>query len=143
MALPSGFTEANEIVLFEILGIPFLASGEGYVVSDNFGTIRTASTINPSAVIRVDVERILVSMTAAVVVRLVTYITRWEAIGTETMRQEGGSIGDVSGVTLDYRDERALIRERVQNLVPVYKQWEYLQKQQSAGPGIMREVIRA
>ena len=142
MALPDGFIEANEIVLFEILGIPFLAAGEGYVVSDNFGTIRTATSINPSAVIRTEVERILASMTAATVTRLLVYITRWEAIGTQVIRQEAGSVGDVSGVTLDYRDERALIKDRVQNMVPVYKLWEFHQKQQASGPGISREVLR-
>jgi hypothetical protein len=142
MALPSGFTATNEVVLFEILEIPFVPTGQGYLVSDGFGTIRSATTINPSALIRTDVETLLAAMSAEAVTRLVAYITRWEAIGTKTMRQEGGSIGDVSGVTLDYREERAMIRERVKNLVPVYRQWEIYQRNQQAGPGISRGVLR-
>jgi hypothetical protein len=118
---------AQVITVFQILDIPY--TDNGYTVTDNFGTVRTASTINPSAVIKPEIEAYLAAIGADVYNAIVELLTDWTALGTSTARMEGGQLGDMSGVSSLPNEKRALIRERMRNLVPFYQPYVLLQKQ--------------
>jgi hypothetical protein len=118
---------AQKITVFLIIDIPWTDSG--YTITDGVGTIRTAGTINPSAVIKPEIEAFLDAISADVYNAIVSLINDWDAMGTNTARMEGGQLGDMSGVTQLPNEKRALIRERMRNLVPFWQSYVLLQKQ--------------
>lgn len=134
MGLPAGFTEDNEISLFEALGIPM--TDKGYTVMDQFGTVRRAMTINPSQVVKGEIEAYLndiTEFTAAKQTRCLKYLSQWDQLELVSVRMLNGSVGDLTNITQDVREQRDLIRERIRVLVPFYDRYTMLKKL-SEGP---------
>src|SRR5258708_867884 len=138
-------TMDQEITLFEVLDIPF--SAKGYTVStDNFGTTRTALSVNPAAIILQDIEDYLGANIPPVndanwILRLTNYLARWNVLGTTTIKMNQGNVGDMTGVTKEPDAERELIRERVRQMVPFYVRYAWLMKMEGTG-GAMVPVMR-
>ncbi len=128
--------------MFQILDIPFTAVG--FTVTDDAGTIRTASTINPAAVILPEIETFITGGTTptgivyppinpGILAQVLVYVNRWIALGTRTSKISTGNVGDLSQVTNDPKEERQLIREFIRGAIPFWTRYAYLLKQSGDG----------
>jgi hypothetical protein len=119
-------SSAEEISLFEILEIPYANS---YTMVEGVGTISVTFLMTA----KTTVQAWIAALDAASITRLQSNISRWDTIGTTPLRMDGGSVGAISGLTLDYDGERKKIKDRVLNIVPFFRYHEVLAKSESGG----------
>jgi hypothetical protein len=131
------------------LDIPF--SGVGFIVTvDNIGVSRNAAYVDPVHVVLNDIEAYIQggviagvtypAMYLGILAILNGYLNRWIALGTSTVSIASGSVSqDLTQITSDPKDERALLREYIRNKVPVYTRYAYLQK--LAGDGVSSQGV--
>jgi hypothetical protein len=114
-------TGAQKLALFEILEVPFCAiHGQ---VSEN-GLYSTEQEADASWAAKNAIETHIsgvIEVDASLETALKVYVDRWIALGTKTIRIDGGSVGNVSGVIQGPQEERQLIMQRVVVLVPFYR----------------------
>jgi hypothetical protein len=127
--LPSGFSVDNEISLFEALDIPM--TDTGYTIMDQLGTVRRGLTVNPSQVVKGEIETYLNNASECPpekITRIVKYLTQWDSLTLLTQRIINGNVGDITNVTQDYREAREIVRQRLRVLVPFYDRYTLLKK---------------
>lgn len=136
---------ARDIALFQILDVPYFT---GHYTLDGMGTLSnlqdtSGATANQAKTVILAYVLANIEGTAPLLLILTTDLDRWITIGSTTVRMETGNVGTLGSVTLDYRDERALIADRVRIMVPFYKFHEVLARQKAAGgSGMNVGVIR-
>lgn len=120
-------TKAREIALFEVLEVPYatvsndlLAGGLAAQPHEMTGSARSAKTM-----ILAHVESAICG-DADIQAVLEVLLDRWIAMGTDASSLEGGSFGNVSGVTDNPDDERAVIRRKVLVQVPFWRHHQEL-----------------
>lgn len=126
-------SDARNVALFQILDVPYFA---GFYTLDGMGALSSLNDLSGAsqgqakstilAYVLANIEG-----TAGLLTVLNTDLDRWIAIGSQVVRIEQGAAGNINGVTYDFRDERALIAERVRIMVPFYKYHEVLARQQN------------
>jgi len=121
--MASSLTIAQKIALFEVLEVPY---NEGYYSMNGMGTLSSDSDVSGTASnAKTEIETYLDTLDSdSGETELTAYINRWIAIGTKTPKIEGGSVGDVNGITFDYDHERSVIERRIRTIVPFYKHHE-------------------
>jgi hypothetical protein len=134
-------TTARKIALFEALEVPYSTS---YNTLSGVATLSAQTDVSGAsqAAAKTSIENYLAAATAADGENeLITYLDRWIAIGTKVANVQGGSVGDLQGVTMNYEDEKRVLRERIKILVPYYKHHEVLAKQMGV-TGISIPIMR-
>lgn len=125
-------TNAQKISLYQILGIPY---AETYTVHDGMGTAPDYGTIQSTySTIKTQLDLFLASLADGVETAIVGLITAWDSITTTAISMTSGAVGSINGITIDYEAQRALIRERMENLVPYIAQWRIAIRQSTTGP---------
>ncbi len=141
--LPSSImSQLQEATLFEILSIPYTSTG--WTLTDGLGTLRSSASITPAATVLPEIEAFFTGgtvhgitypvMDTGVLAYVLTSINRWIDLGSTVTRIVEGGVSDITKITDDPRDERALLREKVRNAVPFLTRYAYLIKE--AGDGV-------
>jgi len=122
-------TVDRQIALFEALDVPYATQ---FNTLDGMGALSSQTDISnsTSGQAKTAILAFVASLEnmPSVVTVLNTYLDRWTTISTK-VTAINGSIGEVSGVTYDYENERTLLAKRIQLLVPFYKWHEVLARQ--------------
>lgn len=140
-------TVPRNIALFQILETQYVdgTNTAGYSILDGMGsTTSTVALAGPTAYqAATAINAWVANMSAEAVTALCVYLDRWIALGTSTIRIEGGQVDDISGVTKDNREECVKIKELVLALVPFYQFHEVLAKRAGAAAnGLNVAVMR-
>ena len=112
-------TISQKITLFEILEVPYDSTVDEPV--DEFHL--TGITHQPNNVdqqLQTKIINRLAALVSAEEAKLITYIERWEAIGTRVASISGG-VGGIQGVEYDPDTELMRIQSRVKVIIPVMK----------------------
>lgn len=119
-------TTAQKISLCEILEIPYSTQ---FYTTDGMGALASLTNINnsTSGQAKTALTTWLDALDSDTETKLLTYISRWDTIGTTAVAMQQGAVGQLNGVTLDYTQERGIIRQRVQKMVPFFV-WTEVQK---------------
>jgi hypothetical protein len=142
MALPATIlSQDEEATLFEVLGIPYTTTG--YTLTDDLGSVRSSAAITPAVTILPEIEAFFTGgvingitylpISVGVLARIRKYLARWNELGTTVTKISDGAISDLTRISDDPKDERAVIREFIRNSVPFYTRYAYLLKQQGDG----------
>lgn len=140
--MASSLTIAQKIALYQILETPYATS---FYTQDGMGTLAAQTTVSAATIssaytqINTHLDT-LTSLNGEA--ELIVLINRWITIGTTVAGIDGGSIGGASGLTMSYDRERAIIKERVQLIVPFFRWHEVLARKQEAGGGITIPMMR-
>lgn len=111
----------QKLALFEVLEVPYAATHR--LVSEN-GLLQTEQTADATWAAKSAIDSHITNVIeadASLETALKVYLDRWIALGTKVLRIEGGSAGNVSGMVMDPREERADLQRRVVILVPFYR----------------------
>ena len=127
---------ALEIALFQVIEVPY-ATKSNVIVGDALlaethdvtGSSRAAYTLIMSQVN---------SMVAGAVTELESLLTTWRNLGTDVVSIDGGSIGNLQGVSDSAAAEREEIRKQVLVLVPFYRYHEELSRRRGLTVPIIR-----
>jgi hypothetical protein len=135
----STLTTAQKISLFHILGIPYASS---YTVHDGMGTDATnLGAFETYSTIKTEVDTFLDSISSDIETAIKALITPWDSISLQSARMDAGGVSGISGVTIDYDRQRALIQERMENLVPYIARWRAAVRQSASGPNTTSLVM--
>jgi hypothetical protein len=130
-------TRAQQIALSQSLDIPLAT---GYTLTDGLGTVRSAMTINPSALIWQEIVIFFTggttpagivyeAMDAGTLAILKTYLDRWLVLGSKTVEMIGGAVDGVTQISMKPSEERRLLSQWIHNLVPFFTKYEFLKKE--------------
>ena len=120
-------TEAQIDSVFEIIEIPRATTVEQPV--GNMGlTGQTFTESNEDFQLSVKVEARLAALSSTQQTRLITYIDKWDALGTQVYALDGGT-GAIDGVSYSPADEMAEIKRRVKLLIGVYQMIDQVKKE--------------
>lgn len=130
-------SEARALALFEILETPY---ADGFYSMDGMGTLAVSNEISSSTQGQAKTEILAwvlanIEGTAGLLTVLNARLDRWIAIDTKVGRMEGGAAGEVTGLTLNYTEERELIKAKVKNMVPFFKHHEVLARRMGSANG--------
>jgi hypothetical protein len=128
-------TEYQYQNLFEVLEIPYTSDGTIYSLTQQGDAAYTG--ISPDSVALQKAYSgvyIWVSgMTASGLAILSGLLTEWDSLGSDTTRIDGGTIGDIGGVTYSASDRREYIAKRIRIRVPYYRAQDAIRRSPS-GP---------
>lgn len=127
---------AQEIRLFQILEVPY-ATKAFTVVGDALLAEQHDVTGSAIAVYTLVMAHIN-AMVAGAVTELETLLTAWGTLGTDVVSIDGGSIGNLQGVSDSAAAEREEIRKQALVLVPFYRYHEELSRRR----GMVVPIIR-
>ena len=120
-------TEAQIDSVFEIIEVTRATS-----VEQPIGTMglsgQTFTESNEDFQLSVKIEARLASLTSNQQTKLIVYIDKWDALGTQSFNMEAATTGAVGGINYDPDAERAEIKRRVKLLIGVYQMWQDVQK---------------
>lgn len=124
-------SEEQTVALFEILDVPLDTSVN---IVSGMGTLTASEDFSAAgqSAAKTAIDAYIAAMSSGRGTVLIERLDRWIEIGTQTGRIEGGGTGNLSGVTIDYAEERALIAGKVRYIVPFYRWHEKLARE--AGP---------
>ena|SRR3990167_6979310 len=131
--MASSLTIAQDIALFEALEVPYLTS---FYTLDEIGSLSSQTTIGGGTAAQAftSIQTHLDTLTSANgETQLIAMLDRWITIGTKVANIEAGAVGGLQGVSMNYENERALLRERIKVIVPYYKFHEVLALRASQG----------
>jgi hypothetical protein len=114
-------TKARRLALGTVLEVPYSlthkeVSEDGLTVSDK--TVSASISAN-SAIDAYLTASIYTD--ADVQTALETALDEWTALGTGTMRIEGGSVGGITGIYDNPAEQRSEIARRIIHIVPFYR----------------------
>jgi len=117
----AALTTTRMMALFQALQVPY-AVAAGHLDDLGLNSVNEAALSGGQAQTKIlghltDVVYVDATLQAA----LEALLDAWIALGTDTLKWEGGSIGGVSGVTYDPNSERALLCDRIQVIVPFFR----------------------
>lgn len=118
-------TTAQKISLFEIINTPY--TGDIDEMYGKYGLSAYTYEVSDDGKVQLKIHSRLANMSAEEEAVLITYISKWEALGTQTYVLDGG-VGGVNGVSYSVDIELERIRDRVKNLIPVRNYWEDVKK---------------
>ena len=131
--MASSLTIAQKIAFYECLDVPYATS---YNTLSGIGTLSSSTSVagagSSAAYTAINTWLDTLDSTNGET-QLITNLNRWIALGTRTAKIEGGSVDDVSGVTVNPMDERALIKDRVQKIVPFFRKLEVMMHENQTG----------
>lgn len=131
-------TEKQNRIVFHILEVPYSTE---YHTVEAMGTLSAQTDINNvTGQAKTEILAYLAALSTDDQIDLVEYLERWDVIKLRTAKIEGGGLGDLSGVSSDPAQERALIKQYVQDMVPFYKHHEILARR-TASNGITISII--
>jgi hypothetical protein len=135
-------TTSQKITLFEIIDTPY--TGNVDEMYGKFGLSALTYEVGIDGKVQLKVLDRLTELTAEEEQKLLVYIDRWEAIGTNITSVDAGAFGTSSGMTFSADAELERIRQRVKNMVPVRHYWENVQQSaaESGSAGISISAIR-
>jgi hypothetical protein len=114
-------TKAQILALFEVLQVPYDTSKQQL---SNNGLDAYGVTAIAAAKTKIETRLSEIADDADAETVLKADLTAWIAVRTKTTRIEGGSAGNVAGITKDPREERAELREVIRIQVPFYRAHE-------------------
>jgi len=127
-------TKLQEIALYTILEVPYSTThnrviNEGLVVETHSvtGSPKAAKDLITAALAEIALDTELEDV-------LQGLLDDWNDLGTDTTAIEGGSVGNVQGLTSTIAAERQEITRQVLIIVPFYR---YHEKFQRAGVSVM------
>lgn len=135
-------TTSQKISLFEIIDTPY--TGNVDRMYGEYGLSALTTVVSDDGKVQLKILSRLTELTSAEETVLITYIDRWQAIGTQTWTMDAGAVGTTSGINMSPDVELSRIRDRVKNLIPVRHYWENVQKSaaESGSAGISVNAIR-
>lgn len=140
--MASSLTIEQKIALFQALEVPFATS---YNTVSEIGSLSAATSVaaagQSAAQTAITTWLDTLSSTNGET-QLITLLNRWIAIGTKVASISTGSIGEMQGLSMDYRDERSLIAGWIKIIVPFYKFHEVLAKQMGGGNSFTIPIMR-
>jgi hypothetical protein len=134
-------TTAQKITLFEIIDTPY--TGNVDEMYGKFGLSALTYEVSDDGKVQLKVLSRIAELTTDEENFLLVYLDKWEALGTQAWRLDGGTSG-IQGIGNAPQDEREIIRQRVKVLIPVRHYWENVKQSaaQSGSAGISVSTIR-
>jgi len=106
-------TAAESLSVFEILEAFWDTTAS---VTDGYGIQLTLTELSE---LKTGISTRLAALDAASLIKVSALVVEWDAISSATLSMDGGSIGSLQGVKLDFKEMQARIRKRLQTYVPV------------------------
>lgn len=133
---------AQKLSVYECLGV---TAGPGGGTNEDKATIHNGFgvtlTLTEMDRLRDQLDAYLTGVTSAVETKIAALVVAWDAVRLCTGKMEGGSIGDISGMSDSFEDKRANIRGLMQVYVPVMHMVEAIRRRQGERPltiGVLR-----
>lgn len=135
-------TDTQRVSLFQILEMPIVPYVNHLPDYDKLNIEKWDSTNSPrQAIAALDAHlAYLAASLPNIETELKTLLDRWYEIGTIPVTIQSGSIGSMSGITLDFDVERRMISERVKTIVPFWRKHDEIEHLRTSSPTIT--VIR-
>lgn len=112
-------SDDQKLSVFECLGVTFGPGGgtniNNATIHNGFGVMLNLTEMNT---LRDQVSAYLATVSAAVEAKISGLVTAWDSVRLCTGSMEGGTIGEIQGVTLSFDEKRANIRQLMQVYVP-------------------------
>jgi hypothetical protein len=116
-------TKAREIALFEALDVPYSPSVQRMVED---GTMSVQKIVPTAIACFYTITTYLTNSVytdATLQAVLESYLDKWIALGTRVDSLENGNIGSLQNVNYSVKAERALLSDRISNIVP-YRRYQ-------------------
>jgi len=133
---------SQKMTLFEIIDTPY--TGDVDEMYGKFGLSALTYEVGIESKVQLKILDRLTKLTSEEEQKLLTYIDRWEAIGTNPTSVDAGSFGTSSGMTYSTDAELARIQKRVKNIITVRHYYENVQQSaaESGSAGMSISTIR-
>ncbi len=123
-------TIQRQLALFQCLEVPFFDQ-QGILYADGALTTLhdvTGSTRSTQKLIQNHLTNYIYVDPTGLQVVLEGLLDDWIALGEDTTRIEGGSIGNITGIVNDIREERSEVQKKILVMVPYYRAHEQMQR---------------
>ena len=134
-------TVAQKISIFQILDVPYSTS---YNTLDGMGSLSAQTDMSGASqsAAYTAIVAYLATLDSSTETVLAALITEWDAIGSNSIKIENGSLGSLTGVFFNYDTKKANIEARVKSIVPFYKYHEVLERKMGTSQGVNITVMR-
>ena len=133
-------TDAQKLSVYECLGVTHGAGGgtneDNATIHNGFGVTLTLTEMDT---LRDALAAHLAGITAAVETKIAAIVVKWDEVAYCAGKIEGGTVGDISGVTVSFDEIRAVLRDRMMNVLPVMHMVDSIKKRQ--GPPDHRQMF--
>lgn len=131
-----GFTDYGTplmATLFEVLEVPYAQDGAVYGLTAEGDAIYTGMSVDSIALQKAysGICTWISGMSGSGLDRLSGLLTGYESIGNGDDRMDGGSVGDIAGLSFSSRGEREEIARRVRIQVPFYRSHDLIRRTKS------------
>ena len=134
-------TTAQYITLFQVLDCPYATQ---FTTIDGMGATGHTATITSSTAGQAytQITTFVGALAANVEAELVTLLTAWSGMSTNSVKIEQGTVGSIGGVWFNYDQKRKTIEDRIKIIVPFYRQHEVLARYNEQRTSINMQVVR-
>ena len=119
-------TDPQMMSLFEILEIPYTSDGMIYTLTQRGDAAYTGISFDAIALQKAytGVQTWVSGMSGSGLDKLTGLLSNWDTLGNDMTVIEGGSIGDIQGISYSPERNRERIANKVRVIVPYYRSHE-------------------
>ena len=119
-------TDPQMMSLFEILEVPYTSDGTIYTLTPQGDAAFTGISYDSIALQKAysGIQTWVSGMSGSGLDKLTGLLTNWDALGSDMTSIDGGSIGDIQGITYSAERNRERIATKVRGIVPFYRNHE-------------------
>ena len=138
--MPNTLTDTQWTSLFHALEVPYSTS---YNTMNDMGMAYVQAANQPilSAAKDVIIDWVTNQMEPKAVADLVTWLNKWYAIADAVVNIQAGGAGSLQGVNLSFKEQRAIYKQYIQDLVPFFK-WHEVMMRSSQSSDMQINVSR-
>lgn len=116
--------------LFEVLEVPYTQEGNIYQLTNEGDAYMSGNSWDAIALGKAysGICNWVSGLTGSGLDRLTGLLTGYESVGNGDDRMDGGSVGDIAGLSFSSRGEREEIARRVRIQVPFYRSHESIKR---------------
>ena len=121
-------TDPQMMALFEILEVPYTSDGTIYTLTPQGDAAYTGISYDSIALQKAysGIQTWVSGMSGSGLDKLTGLLTNWDALGSDMTSIDGGSIGDIQGITYSAERNRERIAKKVRGIVPYYRSYDLI-----------------